>query len=74
MTSHIPKRAHAACAGSILLLFFLAGDARSQGRDPTVVTNLRILQQDAPVSNLRHKTAGQVWARALPPSAEYLFE
>jgi hypothetical protein len=55
MTSHILKRAHATCAGSILLLFFLAGDARSQGRDPTVVTNLRILQQDAPVQILGMK-------------------
>jgi hypothetical protein len=53
MTCCVWHKMHAACTGSILaLLFSFAGDDRAQDRDPTVVTKLRILQQDAPVQIL----------------------
>jgi hypothetical protein len=56
VTSYLRNMMHAAYAGSILsLLFLFVGDARAQGQDPTVVTKLRILQQDAPVQILSMK-------------------
>jgi hypothetical protein len=56
VTSYLRNEMHAAYAGSILLLLFsLVGDARSQDRDSTVVTKLRILQQEAPVQILGMK-------------------
>lgn len=54
MTSHVRSKMHVGYAG-LLLVFSFAGDARSQGRDPTVVTKLRILPQDAPVQILGMK-------------------
>ena len=56
MTCCVWRKMHAACTGSILaLLFSFAGDDRAQDRDPTVVTKLRILHQDAPVQILGMK-------------------